>query len=77
MFFRKKSQSAAPPPPPAPVAPVVYDEEPDIRGLGRLLWRRKIRIIAVTLVCAIGAYVVANAITPRFRSEARLLLDAR
>ena len=77
MFFRKKSQSAAPPPPPAPVAPVVYDEEPDIRGLGRLLWRRKIRIIAVTLVCAMGAYVVANAITPRFRSEARLLLDAR
>jgi uncharacterized protein involved in exopolysaccharide biosynthesis/Mrp family chromosome partitioning ATPase len=78
MFFRKKSQAAAPAsPPPPPVAPIAYDGEPDIRGLGRLLWQRKLRILLVTVICAAGAYVVANSITPRFRSEARLLLDAR
>ena len=75
MFFRKKQQSA--PPPPTPVIPVAADGEPDIRGLGRLLWQRKGRILAVTLICAAGAYVVANAITPRYRSESRLLLEAR
>jgi uncharacterized protein involved in exopolysaccharide biosynthesis/Mrp family chromosome partitioning ATPase len=74
MFSRKKPQRAAPPPPPMPVA---IDGEPDLRGIGRLLWQRKLRILGVTLVCAVGAYVVANAITPRFRSEARLLLEAR
>lgn len=74
MFFRKKSQSAAPPP---PVAPIVFDGDPDMRGLGRLLWQRRVRILAATLICAGVAYVVANAITPRYRSEARLLLESR
>jgi uncharacterized protein involved in exopolysaccharide biosynthesis len=76
MFSRKSPKRAAPPPLPRP-APVTFDGEPDIRGLGRLLWQRKVRIIGVTLICAVGAYAAANAITPRFRSEARLLLEAR
>jgi len=73
MLFGKKSKA------PPPVAPVSYlaDGEPDMRGLGRLLWLRKGRILGVTLICAVAAFVVVNLITPQFRSEARLLLESR
>jgi len=46
-------------------------------ALGRLLWMRKARIFGVTLICGAGALVVVNAITPQYRSEARILLEAR
>ena len=48
-----------------------------MRGLGRLLWLRKGRILGVTLICAAAAFLVVNLITPQFRSEARLLLESR
>ena len=48
-----------------------------MRGLGRLLWLRKGRILGVTLIFAVAAFVVVNLITPQFRSEARLLLESR
>ena len=72
MLFRKSEDKI-------PAVPVSYasDGEPDMRGLGRLLWQRRARILGVTLICAAGAFVIANLITPQFRSEARLLLDAR
>jgi len=51
--------------------------EPDFRSLGTALWRRKTKIIAFTLIAAAGAFVVVNSITPRYRSEARILLEAK
>ena len=74
MVFGRKSKEAAAP----PVAPVfnLADGEPDMRGLGRLLWQRRGRILAAALICGIGAFVVVNFITPQFRSESRLLLEA-
>jgi uncharacterized protein involved in exopolysaccharide biosynthesis/Mrp family chromosome partitioning ATPase len=83
MFFRKKSKADAAPPQPiavaAPPPPSVYGTmgEPDMRGLGRILWQKKRLIVGVTLCCAAAAFVVVNAITPRFRSESRLLLESR
>jgi succinoglycan biosynthesis transport protein ExoP len=74
MLFRKKSQAAAPAPVVVPVAP---DGETDIRGLGRVLWQKKTRILTATALAAGAAFVVVNAITPQFRSESRLLLEAR
>ncbi len=75
MVFRKKMNSPAAS---VPVAvPVNADGEPDMRGLGRLLWQKKARILGFTLICAAAAFVVVNAITPRYRSEARVLLEAR
>src|SRR5450631_546061 len=75
MFFRKKSKMA---PPPAPVMiPVAMSAEPDMRGLGRVLWQKKTTILAFTLMSAAAAFVVVNAITPRYRSESRLLLEVR
>jgi succinoglycan biosynthesis transport protein ExoP len=79
MVFRRKSKAVgAPAAKPALVAaPIVFSGEPDMRGLGRALWLKKKNIIAFTLIVAGAAFLVVNAITPRYRSEARLLLEAR
>lgn len=75
MFFRKKPKMA---PPPAPVMiPAAMNGEPDMRGLGRVLWQKKTTILAFTLMSAAAAFVVVNSITPRYRSESRLLLEVR
>ncbi len=75
MLFRKKSQADATPAP--IVVPVAPDGETDMRALGRVVWQKKGRILAVTAIVAGAAFVVVNAITPQFRSESRILLEAR
>ena len=51
--------------------------EPDMSGLGRALWFKKTKIIGFTLIVAAATFVVVNSLTPRYRSEARILLEAR
>jgi uncharacterized protein involved in exopolysaccharide biosynthesis/Mrp family chromosome partitioning ATPase len=75
MLFRRKSKTAASPYPAS--VPFGLDGEPDMRGLGRHLWQKKTRILGCTLVAGGLAFLVVNAITPRFQSESRLLLEAR
>ena len=75
MFFRKKSKVALAPAP--AVLPPVMVGEPDMRGLGRALWQNKTRILGFTLMAAAAAFVVVNVMTPRYRSESRLLLEVR
>lgn len=75
MLSRKEPKPAATLAP--AVLPELADGEPDMRGLGRALWRRKVMILGLTLLSAGAAFVIVNAITPRYQSEARLLLEAR
>jgi uncharacterized protein involved in exopolysaccharide biosynthesis/Mrp family chromosome partitioning ATPase len=75
MLFRKKSKSVAAPAPAAVSAAI--NGEPDLRGLGRVLWQKKTKILGFTLLTAAVAFLVVNAITPRYRSESRLLLETR
>ena len=78
MFFSRKSKAAAAPAPVvAPIIALSATGEPDIRGIGQLLWQKKSRILGFTLLAAAGAFLVVNAITPRYRSESRLLLEVR
>jgi uncharacterized protein involved in exopolysaccharide biosynthesis/Mrp family chromosome partitioning ATPase len=79
MFFRRKSKdkAAVAAPPPLPAIPANPTGEPDFRALGRALGRKKVRILGLTFITAAIAAVVVNAITPRYRSEARLLLEAK
>lgn len=81
MFFRKKPKAESKPVPPPVQAPppVVFAPtgEPDMRSLGRVIWAKRMRILTVTVLAAGAAFVVVNMITPRYRSEARLLLDSR
>ena len=75
MFFRRKSKSAVAP---APAAMLVSATgEADMRGLGRALWQKRTRILGFTVIAAAAAFVVVNAITPRYLSESRLLLESR
>ena len=75
MLFRRKSSTAAAPAP--AIAPMAFDPEPDMLGLGRVLWQKKARILGLTLLAGGVAFLVVNAITPRYQSESRLLLEAR
>ncbi len=72
MLFSKKPKTEAP-----PVAAAAPDGEADMRALGRALWQKKGRILLVTAIVAGVTFVVVNAITPQYRSEARILLEAR
>ena len=75
MLFRKKSKTTAVPAP--AVVPIDVSGEPDLRGLGRVLWAKKTKILGITLLAAATAFAVVNAMTPRYRSESRLLLETR
>jgi uncharacterized protein involved in exopolysaccharide biosynthesis len=75
MLFRKKSNVANPSAPAA--VPIAVDGEPDLRALGRILWAKKANILGITLLAAVAAFVVVNTMTTRYRSESRLLLEAR
>ena len=86
MFFRKKTQAAAPQPAPRPVvipavSPTISSGdmggEPDLRSIGHALWRKKTMIFGVTFFCTAAAFLVVNAVTPRYQSETRLLLESR
>jgi uncharacterized protein involved in exopolysaccharide biosynthesis len=52
-------------------------EELDLGALGRALWRRKVSIIAVTLAAAAAAFIAVSLITPKYKSESRVLIETR
>ncbi len=49
----------------------------DLGALGRALWRRKGLIVGLTLVAAMLAFGAVNLVTPRYKSEARILIETR
>jgi succinoglycan biosynthesis transport protein ExoP len=51
--------------------------EIDLGALGRALWRRKFLIAGLTLAAAAIAFAAVNVITPRYKSEARVLIETR
>jgi len=51
--------------------------ELDLGALGRALWARKGRIVGLTLLAAALAFVAVNLVTPKYRSEARVLIETR
>ena len=52
-------------------------DELDLAALGRSLWRRKGRIAALTLLAGGLAFAAVNLVTPRYKSEARVLIETR
>ena len=51
------------------------DGELSLGMVGRVLWRRKRLIIGSVLMVTALAFVGVNLITPRYKSEARLLVE--
>lgn len=52
-------------------------DELDLGALGRAIWRRKRLIIGLTLLAAAIAFAAVNVITPRYKSEARVIIETR
>src|ERR1700676_3725968 len=52
-------------------------EELDLGALGHALWRRRFSIIALTLGAAALAFIAVSLITPRYKSETRVLIETR
>jgi succinoglycan biosynthesis transport protein ExoP len=52
-------------------------DELDLGELGRALWRKKHWIVGLTLLTAGVAFLAVNMMTPRYKSEARLLIETR
>ncbi len=52
-------------------------DELDLGALGRAIWRRKRLIIGLTLLAAAIAFAAVNYVTPRYKSEARVLIETR
>ncbi|MCC6777893.1 MAG: lipopolysaccharide biosynthesis protein [Hyphomicrobiales bacterium] len=49
----------------------------DLGALGGALWRRKLLIGGLTLLAGAIAFAAVNLITPRYKSEARVLIETR
>src|SRR3954470_13217054 len=52
-------------------------DEFDLGTLGRSLWRKKLWILGLTLLASGLAFIAVNLITPRYKSEARVLIETR
>src|SRR5262249_16007419 len=52
-------------------------DELDLGAVGRALLAKKMWVIGPTLLVAALAFAAVNGITPRYKSEARILIDGR
>src|SRR5262245_25899608 len=84
-FWRKGKEEAQDEPvverpapaPVEPIAAVAAAGELDVRALGQALARRRTLIIIPTLLALVTSLAAVNLITPRYKSEARILIDGR
>jgi uncharacterized protein involved in exopolysaccharide biosynthesis/Mrp family chromosome partitioning ATPase len=53
------------------------DDDLNLGAVGRAVWRNKRSIIGPVLIMAAAAFVAVNLMTPRYRSEARVLVEGR
>lgn len=73
---RAKAKPA--PAPPKPVtAPASESGDLDLRVLGQALMRRRSWIVVPTVLALVASLAAVNMITPRYKSEARILIDGR
>jgi uncharacterized protein involved in exopolysaccharide biosynthesis/Mrp family chromosome partitioning ATPase len=49
----------------------------DVLALSRLLWGRRVAIVAAALLCAIVAVMIGKSLTPRYAAIAQLYVDPR
>jgi succinoglycan biosynthesis transport protein ExoP len=53
------------------------ESEIDLRALGTALWRKRLWILIPTVAAALLAFVAVQFVTPRYKSEARVLFEGR
>ncbi|HET7681658.1 MAG TPA: exopolysaccharide transport family protein [Xanthobacteraceae bacterium] len=52
-------------------------DELELRAVGRAVWQRRWRILGPAVILSVLAFVIVNALTPLYRSEARILIEGR
>jgi uncharacterized protein involved in exopolysaccharide biosynthesis len=77
--FRSPSPAAQPISAPRPVVTSQASEigDVDLRVIWQILVRKRARVIVPTVATLVLSLFVVNAITPRYKSEARILIDGR
>ncbi len=55
----------------------MVDRELDLAAIGRALWSKRLWIVGPALAAAVIAFLGVNLIAPRYKSEARVLVDGR
>ena len=60
-----------------PTTAMLGDGELGFAAIAQALWRSKRRIVAPTLLMTAAAFIAVNLLTPRYKSEARVLVEAR
>jgi succinoglycan biosynthesis transport protein ExoP len=58
-------------------SPGSADGEMNLGAVARAIWRNKRSIIGPTIVMAAAAFIGVNLVTPRYKSEARVLFEGR
>ncbi len=53
------------------------DSDLDLRALGAALWRKKWLILIPTVIVAAATLMVVDTITPKYRSEAKIVVEGR
>ena len=53
------------------------DGEVSLGTIVRALWRNKRAIVGPTLIMAAAAFIAVNLLTPKYKSEARVLVEGR
>ena len=56
---------------------VLNDGEANLGTIARALWRNKRSIIGPSLIVAAAAFIAVNLMTPKYKSEARVLFEGR
>lgn len=76
--FQKRAERkpVVAPPVAVAVAPPV-DEEANLGTIARALWANKHRIVFPTILMAAAAFIGVSLLTPRFKSEARIIVEGR
>lgn len=74
--------AVAPPSPVVPAAPVAMAASPelgdvDLRAIWQALVRKRMWVIVPTAIAFVLSLLAVNMITPRYKSEARILIDGR
>jgi polysaccharide biosynthesis transport protein len=52
-------------------------DELEMRAIGRAVWDRRWAILGPAVALSVLAFIIVNAITPLYRSEARILIEGR
>jgi succinoglycan biosynthesis transport protein ExoP len=79
-LMSRPAKALPPSPRPAPSAvsaPATGSGDLDLRALGHALMRKRRLIIIPTAIAFVLSLAVVNLVTPRYKSEARILIDGR